>query len=86
MRTLQNENHKLYHQVRTFEEYKQTEINNVKDLYDKQVGLNTSEKNLILLLKNPFTHKEKLPHKSCSKTKVFHTNISYILFIEKRIL
>ena len=44
VRTLQNENHKLYHQVRTFEEYKQTEINNVKDLYDKQVGLNTSEK------------------------------------------
>ena len=37
VRTLQNENHKLYHQVRTFEEYKQTEISNVKDLYDKQV-------------------------------------------------
>merc|ERR1711899_450593 len=37
VRTLQNENHKLYHQVRTFEEYKQTEISNVKDLYDKQL-------------------------------------------------
>ena len=39
VRTLQNENHKLYHQVRTFEEYKQTEISNVKELYDKQVCL-----------------------------------------------
>ena len=37
VRTLQNENHKLYHQVRTFEEYKQTEISNVKELYDNQV-------------------------------------------------
>lgn len=37
VRTLQNENHKLYHQVRTFEEYKQTEISNVKELYDNQI-------------------------------------------------
>jgi len=37
VRTLQNENHKLYHQVRTFEEYKTTEISNVKELYDTQL-------------------------------------------------
>lgn len=37
VRQLQNENHKLYHQVRTFEEYKATEVNNVKDLYNNQV-------------------------------------------------
>ena len=47
VRTLQNENHKLYHQVRTFEEYKQTEITNVKDLYDKQVTCSFS---IIVLL------------------------------------
>ena len=37
VRTLQNKNQTLFHQVLTFEEYKQTEISNVKDLYEKQI-------------------------------------------------
>jgi len=34
---LQSDNHKLTRQIATYEEHKTVEINNVKDLYDKQV-------------------------------------------------
>jgi lamin B len=37
VRTLQNKNRTLYHQIRTCEEYKQVEIDDVKELYEKQV-------------------------------------------------
>ena len=37
VRTLQNRNRNLYHQIRTFEEYKQLEIGDVKELYENQV-------------------------------------------------
>ena len=37
VRAQQNRNSTLYHQIRTFEEYKQLEINDVKNLYEKQV-------------------------------------------------
>ena len=37
VRTLQNKNRTLYHQIRTHEEYKQVEIEDVKELYEKQV-------------------------------------------------
>ena len=37
VRTLQNENHQLRLQLRTYEEYKQTEITNVTTLYSKQI-------------------------------------------------
>ena len=37
VRTLQNRNRTLYHQIRTFEEYKQLEIGDVKELYENQV-------------------------------------------------
>ena len=42
VRTLQNENRKLCHQIYTVEECKRTEVTNVKDLYDKQVTYPTS--------------------------------------------
>ena len=50
VRTLQNKNQTLYHQIRTFEEYKQVEIDDVKDLYENQVeelkrALETATKN-----------------------------------------
>lgn len=38
VRQLQNENNKLTHQIRTVEEYQSREVNNVKDLYDKQIA------------------------------------------------
>ena len=37
VRTLQNQNHTLYHQVSTFEEYKQKEICKMKEIYEKQI-------------------------------------------------
>jgi lamin B len=37
VRQLQQENHRLTHQVKTFESHQTTEITNVKELYNKQV-------------------------------------------------